>query len=277
METIGEILKNKRETKNLTFEYIYEETGILVEHLKALENNDFFHFPNKVYARSFLRDYANYLCLDTYSLLRIFEEEYAKIKAENEPNDDIAEVSELPTAGSFLNKTVGIFVVFILLCLGAYLIGKNTNTDNIQNKNNIPVQTEKQNGETFIPVTVKPDAKQENINIPKTEDKVEKALKEADEKANKEIAKAKETKTVTIYAHKNLWVRVKVDGKSVLEGTIKPGAHQEFQVKNSISVRGGEPSACQINVEGKSIGKLGVSGKPFDLTLYPKTGAVIKQ
>ena len=276
MESIGLQLKNKREEKGLSYDDIYEETAILKEHLEALEKNDFLHFPNKVYARSFLRDYANYLCLDSYKLLRDFEEEYAKLKAEAEPEPEVSEPVELPTGKSFLNKTTVTFLVFIILCAIAYLLGKTTAPEpNLDNKN-IPVQTETATDNTFAPAPVKPNPPAEATTPAKpSEDKVAKAIEEADKKAQAEIDK--EFDTVVIYAHRNVWVRVKVDGKLCFEGTIGAGQNQKMEVKKTLMVRGGEPSACQINLNGKSIGSLGTPGKPFDLTLNTKTGAVVKQ
>lgn len=268
---IGEELKKKREEKGLTFDNIYEETGILKEHIEALENDEFLHFPNKVYARSFLRDYANYLCLDTYNLLREFEEVYTKLLEEYKPEPvEIDVPEELPTGRTFVSKTTGMFIVFVVLCVLAFFIGKYSQiTDNPEAENTT---------KTMVPVNEKPD-----VVVPKEapkvveNKKVDEALKEGEKVAEKEIAKAKEFNVVTVYAHRNLWVKIKVDNKSAYEGTIKAGANLEFKVKNNIQLRGGEPSACQINVDGKSIGKLGQPGKPFDLTLTPKTMAIVKQ
>lgn len=282
MDNIGEILKAKREKKGLDFEAVREDTGIIREHLEALESNDFLHFPNKVYARSFLRDYANYLCLDTFKILETFEEEYKKLTAEPEkeeepapaPSEEIKFSEELPTESSFLNKTVGIFVVFVLLCVGAFFIGRAFGNKDADKTVNVPKPAAQEG--TFVPVENKPAT----VNVPEKksqDDKVAAAVKEADKQAEKEIAKAREFDTVTVYAHRNIWVKIEVDGKPAYEGTIKSGANLEFKVRNNIKLRGGEPTACQINVNGKSIGKLGTKGKPFDLLLTPKTGSVVKQ
>lgn len=269
---IGEELKNKRESKGLTFDNIYEETGILKEHLEALESDEFLHFPNKVYARSFLRDYSNYLCCDTYNLLREFEEVYAKLIEENKPEPvEINVPAELPTGKSFMSKTTSIFIVFIILCVLAFFIGKYSNNKPVEPEEELPAKT-------MVPLTEKPE-----LEVPKQapkvaqNNKVDEALKEGEKVAAKEIAKAKEFNVVTVYAHRNLWVKIKVDNKPAYEGTIKGGANLEFKVKNNIQLRGGEPSACQINVDGKSIGKLGAPGKPFELTLTPKTGSIVRQ
>ncbi len=278
MESIGLQLKQKREEKGLSYDDIYEDTAIIKEHLEALEKDDFLHFPNKVYARSFLRDYANYLCLDSYKLLREFEEEYAKLKAENEPEVEETnnEPPELPKESNFLKRTVVTFLVFIILCAIAYFLGKTSSPQpNLESKN-IPIQTEQPTDNTFAPAPVKPSpAPEPQKATPQTEDKVAEVIAEADKKAEAEIKK--EFDEVVIYAHRNVWVRVKVDGKLYFEGTIGAGQNQKMEVKKSVMVRGGEPSACQINLNGKSIGSLGTPGKPFDLTLNTKTGAIVKQ
>ena len=68
METIGELLKNRRVEKDMTLADVHEATKITVENLAALEENRFEIFSSRVYARAFLRDYANYLGIDSIRL-----------------------------------------------------------------------------------------------------------------------------------------------------------------------------------------------------------------
>ena len=295
MDNIGKILKEKRESKNLTLNDIYAETGIAKKYLEALENSDFLKFPNKVYARSYLRDYANYLCLDSCDLLEKFEAVYSFIKegpAEKEEEQpetlseepDVKYPIELPNENSFLGKTVGIFIIFILLCGGAYLIGKNKIGFFKTDVNTSPaVQTD--NKKPDIPVV----KQAEQITAEKAENKAGEKPQEAKKEtvqAVKEQTNPQETPkpavkpqpakpvkkvgSLTIYADKELWVRVEADGKRVFEGTVPGGKNRVFSVKDNIKIRGGEASICHIVADGKNMGKLGTPGQPFNITM--KTG-----
>lgn len=76
MESIGTILKHERERRGLSVQEVFESTKITVPNVEALELDRFESFPNKVYARAFLRDYANFLDLDSGALLQRYEAEW---------------------------------------------------------------------------------------------------------------------------------------------------------------------------------------------------------
>ena len=76
MDSIGQILRAGRETRGLSLDEVHEATNITVQNLSALEDDRFDHFPNRVYARAFLRDYSNFLGMDSPSLLTHYEEEW---------------------------------------------------------------------------------------------------------------------------------------------------------------------------------------------------------
>ncbi len=78
MESIGDILRNERERRGLTLQEVNEASKITIQNLTALEENRFDFFPNRVYARAFLRDYSNFLGLDSAALLARYEDEWNK-------------------------------------------------------------------------------------------------------------------------------------------------------------------------------------------------------
>ena len=71
----GEILKNTRSEKKLSFENVEKETKIRVKFLRALEEGDVSLFYSTAYARGFLKNYAEFLGLDTKLILALFRRE----------------------------------------------------------------------------------------------------------------------------------------------------------------------------------------------------------
>lgn len=63
-QTLGRILKKKRESLGVSSRRVFEDTGISVENLDHLENDDFSKIPAKVYRQQYLKTYLNYLKLD---------------------------------------------------------------------------------------------------------------------------------------------------------------------------------------------------------------------
>ncbi|MGH9410095.1 MAG: helix-turn-helix domain-containing protein, partial [Vicinamibacterales bacterium] len=63
-ETFGPRLRRERERRGMSLETIAQQTNVSVELWLGLEKNDFSLWPRGVFARAFVRDYANAVGLD---------------------------------------------------------------------------------------------------------------------------------------------------------------------------------------------------------------------
>lgn len=72
MESYGALLKAKRLEKNIDFETISRETTITRQYLEALEEEDTTAFPGEPYLVGFLKNYAEYLELDSTKILNLY-------------------------------------------------------------------------------------------------------------------------------------------------------------------------------------------------------------
>jgi cytoskeletal protein RodZ len=81
VESLGDKLKSTRETKGYTFDYISRETNIAARYLEALETENFAVFPGEPYLQGFLRNYGEYLGLDTDELFSL----YRALKIQEQP------------------------------------------------------------------------------------------------------------------------------------------------------------------------------------------------
>ncbi len=70
-ETIGDKLKRAREARQLTLEQVAQTTRIRPRYLEALERGDLSAIPSNAQARGFLRIYAEFLGLDSNSLVPV--------------------------------------------------------------------------------------------------------------------------------------------------------------------------------------------------------------
>lgn len=82
MQTIGQRLKQARESKRLTLEKVFEATRIRVPYLQALEADDLSAMPSPVQARGYLRNYAEFLGLN-------FDQLLDEMRAGKKPSDDL--------------------------------------------------------------------------------------------------------------------------------------------------------------------------------------------
>lgn len=74
--TVGRLLKEAREKKEITLEKIEKDTRIRLKNLQAIEDERWEEFPSKTYIQGVITSYGNYLELDTTKLLAYFRREY---------------------------------------------------------------------------------------------------------------------------------------------------------------------------------------------------------
>jgi transcriptional regulator with XRE-family HTH domain len=71
-ETFGPVLRAARERKGVTLKQLAAETKLSVELWESLEENDFSRWPKRVFARSYVRDYAIRVGLDADEVVNEF-------------------------------------------------------------------------------------------------------------------------------------------------------------------------------------------------------------
>lgn len=72
LQSLGDVLRRRREELGVSLEELQEQTKIRVRYLEALEDGDWDVLPGDVYARGFVRRYAESVRLDGFDLLRAY-------------------------------------------------------------------------------------------------------------------------------------------------------------------------------------------------------------
>ena len=80
MESIGQQLKQARELKKVTPSQAAAATNMKVQHVEALERDDFTKFSVPVYAKGFIKLYADYLKLDPEPLIEQYMDQQVPTK-----------------------------------------------------------------------------------------------------------------------------------------------------------------------------------------------------
>ncbi len=86
MESYGAILKSRREELSLDYDTISRQTVIATSYLKALEEEDEGVFPGEPYLVGFLRNYAEFLGVDSARVLQLY---HAKMLQESPVPDGL--------------------------------------------------------------------------------------------------------------------------------------------------------------------------------------------
>ncbi len=94
-QPIGQLLRQTREKRGLSFDEITHATKLRSAQITALEIGDYASFPSNAYARSFLHIYGRYLGVDVAAAAATLEthqrinlEEYQYLTIPNEPREE---------------------------------------------------------------------------------------------------------------------------------------------------------------------------------------------
>ncbi len=80
MSTVGQILKEARESRFYTIAEIEKATKIRQELIEALEADNYNKLPPPTFVQGFIKNYSKFLGLDTEKLLAIFRREFSDRK-----------------------------------------------------------------------------------------------------------------------------------------------------------------------------------------------------
>ena len=72
MKTVGSILKEARVYKGLSLDQVEKDTKIRAKFLDSLENDDYTSLPSVSYAKGFVKNYSEYLGLNSNHVLAFF-------------------------------------------------------------------------------------------------------------------------------------------------------------------------------------------------------------
>lgn len=270
METIGELLKKRRSDRGLALSDAHEGTKITSQNLAALEEDRFDAFPNRVYARAFLRDYANYLGLDSSDLLQRYEQEWGQPLT----------VAPKPKRKPWFAKAVVAIVILAGVGYGAYYIGTEKPFKSLSSPASHKTETvkpEKPNAEPKkTPENATPAAGNKTAsttpaptNPAASTDATKPVVPDNSATAAQPAEIAPGTVVVQISATQQTYVLVKRDGKKELETILKPGQKATFSGKK-IFVLSGNAGGVDLTVNNKHIGKMGASGAVSKKTFTPE-------
>lgn len=113
MGELGNRLREARESQGLSLQQAEETTRIRLVFLEALEEERFDELPGDVYARGFIRNYAQFLGLDQQELLASFSALRGRSSAYHVPKVLDEPLVPRPTS----NRWARVFLAFMLLVL----------------------------------------------------------------------------------------------------------------------------------------------------------------
>ena len=297
---LGEILKQARESRNLTVTDIENGTSIRKAYISALEEENWFALPSPVYVKGFIRNYADFLGIDSDALIEEYTNEVqggAKKPGPPTPptSDSVAppdvftkpeeEKIDIPVklntpkhqkSGKKKSGFLMFALLLALICLGAfyYMNKDQAAVDSTVKEETKTAQVEKKE------VKEEPKAQpEEEKKEPKAEEN--KPVKEtpaantpAPSAAPAAAPAQQQTSGVEVTAgfNGNCWTQVIVDGAVVFEDIGQDGQFFTWKGNNTITITAGNAGAIDITHNGKKMGAMGNFGQVAE-KVYTKDAA----
>lgn len=122
MKTVGSILKESRLAKKISLDQAEKSTKIRIKFLEAIERDDYSPLPSLSYAKGFVKNYSEYLGLDSNIILAFFRRQTTDVTGTSLlPARDAAVLNKSLvrlTPGRFLAIILGVLVLIFLGYLG---------------------------------------------------------------------------------------------------------------------------------------------------------------
>lgn len=279
---IGDTLRQAREKKRLSIKDVERGTSIRALYIEAIEKGDFQTLPGAVYAKGFVRNYANFLKLDAESCLRQYVEEnnleapkpVEEVQSSQEEGQRRVDATHLVSGEDFRQRVensnsgskliLGVIVAAVVIGGSYFAFG----FDEINSKPSKPsTQVASQTKPAAKPAE-KPDAKP-----PAAKPAEQPAAKPAEQPAAKPAtpaAKPADNKTqasgveVSAIFTDRCWTKVVADGQTIYEGTAEKGKTMSWKGNETIAITAGNAGALELSHNGKNLGKAGDYGQVID-------------
>lgn len=256
---IGETLRAARREQGRSLADAAAETRVRETYLAALEQDDFTAIGGDVYAKGFLRSYAKALGLDPEPLLEAYRREFGAgdtgVPVTSQPVEPARSPRRQP--GMVVIVAAGGVVLLVLAVIGL-LSDSDGPEEEASAPGPSPVEPEESESD---PEADEPDPKGDEG------DDADSFEEDGDGEGDDEGAEDVEGLEVVVsVVDAASWLRVQVDGATVVEGTRSEGFSEQFDGEQEIIVRVGDASAVTVEANGEDQGQLGASGQVVVVT-----------
>jgi len=270
-QELGNELRQLREQKGLTMEQVQNDTKIRSRYLEAIEGGELSVLPGMVYARGFIKSYAEYLgvngqeLLERYGLSTETQADTNEITMRRSARHAKADGGEKGVVGGGAGPRLLPQVVAVVAVLGLisgiyyFVVNKTENTS----KDDPQVQTQQADtaqGEVKKEAPAASGAQTATPTptpTPTPEPPKPAAVITEAGRANSTTTYAvtgiTEAMNLEFAAAADCWVQVTADGKMIDQGIIKAGETRTWQATQAIAVRTGNSKHVTMKMNNQPV------------------------
>lgn len=230
MENIGKILKEARESKDLTLDDISKETHIMTRYLSAIEEENYSIVPDRIYVIGIIRKYADYLGLDGGEMVKDFLS-----SVDTQPISTPTENEKKSRHSMNINTKPLITILTVCVLIGIFAIVMYMN----------PYRDVKQPAAPPSPGTqTSPVSKSPAVHKKNADKKKEQPVKQ-------------DELTMVIKFSGDCWIKAVDDEDNVLDEKKYSSGETTTLKAKEINLRLGYPRNAEIEINGKKIPPIG--------------------
>lgn len=259
---IGDLLRRERERQNLSIKDIEKATSIRALYIDAIEKGEYKTLPGEVYAKGFVRNYANYLKLNANEIVNAFNEEMhpqeelqesaGSSSAEEARQEQSAERNREEYRGPKITS------------LESYPMEKSSH--GIRNALMVAAAVFVV---AFAALIAFGGDEEPSAPAPRAKTQTQQGQKQT-EAAPKPAADGVEVK---LSFTDRCWTEVVVDGKTEFEGTAEKGKVLTLKGKDKVRITAGNAGALNYSLNGKDMGAIGQKGEVVEKTFTKENAA----
>jgi cytoskeleton protein RodZ len=284
-------LRRERLRKELDLEQISRETKISARLLEAIEHDRYELLPGRVFAKSFVRQYARFLGLDEEELASEVQKAIqpepdlpAFAQTTPEPTFKVPKVSQWEGAGSSSRSSalpsLAMVVAVMLLCSGIYAWWQRSRRPAQPQEATPAASTSK----PAKPPSITPEGSRspETTNTdatpPATSPPGGAAVPSVNAAPTATVGSALPAQNgamrLTLSSDEAAWTRVWADGKEAFTATLEPGVPRTVDAEREIRIRTGNAGALSLTLNGQPVASIGPKGQVRTVQVTP-TGVQI--
>ncbi|MBK9710587.1 MAG: helix-turn-helix domain-containing protein [Kouleothrix sp.] len=253
MNELGERLREARESQGISLPQAAVETRILQRYLVALEDGDFHHLPGDVYARGFIRNYANYLSLPAEELIEL----YRRDRGMSEPIRVVPATSSPRIRGMAIPSFFGVFFVVLVLVGASYLLLSALNYVGESSQNQ--VASAPTSAPTPLPLaTATPGSAAPIVAVAPTAASIE-TLGPAGAATSPTSVPTPQIDAPIVAEvsidngdNRGSWLQIKVDGQTVFQKVLGSGQSlPAYRAQRDVWIRAGNASVVSVVINGQ--------------------------
>jgi cytoskeleton protein RodZ len=267
----GAQLRQARERRDLSLDEVATKTRVQRRYLQALEEGTVDKLPEPVYARGFLKKYADFLGLDSAG---IAERYFPMAEIRKQGNSGPLLMPTSPKQTNWLGYTAG--VVVAVLGLSTFFAlrtnAPSTSATSQASGKSEPSPLEKIVKGAGAPIqssnptpnntaTLTPAPNQVVANTPAIQPAATQTQSILTPPSMTPVPTAERPVQVAVKVAADTWVRVSADGQIVFQGVLPKGAQRNWSAKQSLKFRTGNAGGILVSHNEKAIGALGSPGK----------------